>query len=243
MKKFLFLICLFILPLSVFWQEITRTSLKNKFGESISIWEYNISNLDADIAAPIGTEGIYDNSIQLLSKEKSWDKKKFTDFVKALKNKNTQKAKELYSKDWKVMSPFLPTCCYFKDYIAFKSLKNWILTLKLSGNWAESFYLEYIFYANNRLFSITWELYFFEEPDKTCINLDDKNCTFSLVYDNTTGSYRTENSKIIKTRHYVNWKTTFRWLMSYWFDNPDKANSYFKKEYDKFIDKMTLIWK
>ena len=58
--------------------------------------------------------------IQNLSKEKGWNKKTFLAFAKALETKDTKKAASLYMKNWKTMSPFLPTCCTFEKVLSVK---------------------------------------------------------------------------------------------------------------------------
>ncbi len=234
MRKFLLLLCLSILPVSAFWQEITLSSLQKKFSAAY-IQEYNIQNLESDIQAPAGSEGTYKNSIQSLSKENTWDKSKFDNFVTALKNKKIKDAQLIYAQNWRTMSPFLPTCCASKKYIAFKNLKNWILALSVSGNWAMGYRFEYIFYANNRLFSILWQDYFEEY-----VGPGQKNML--LIYKTNPKNY-TNKGITIKTIPFVNWESSFQWLMTYWFDNSTKPNSYFKKEYNKFVNYMTMVWK
>ncbi len=233
MKKFLFLL-LFLLPLSTFSQEITLTSLQSKF-RAAYIQEYNLQNLRSDILAQTGSEWIYQNSIQYLSKERSWDKSKFDHFVTALKNKKTEEAALLYDRDWQVISPFLPTCCTWKKYIAFKGLKNGILTLSMGGNGEIGYSFEYIFYTRNRLYSITGQSYFVEE-----LNVDrTKNAT--LKYRSNPKNRKGVILKSIPSKNDRSF--FFSWLMQYWFDNLSVANPRFKYEYNKFVGYMTTIWK
>lgn len=92
---------------------------------------YDVSKLDQDILTTQSDDDIFENSIQALSKEKTWDKQLFLNFVETLRNGDTKKATTIYSKNWKSISPFLPTCCAFNIFLAQKPVEQGIVILTM----------------------------------------------------------------------------------------------------------------
>lgn len=195
MKKLLLIALLFLLPFSTFaWYYNPLTNriddlFRNKWYQDVT---YDVDQLEADIIAKADQNWIYENSIQSLSKEPNWNKQTFLSFVKHLQEKNTKKASEIYQRNWKNISPFLPTCCAFMKYLAFRPMKNWIMTLVVSGNGAKSYRIEYLFAKKepwvNYIYSIsTQEILFLQDKSESIVksyfNNPNKNKEFYRIYD------------------------------------------------------------
>lgn len=182
---------------------------------------YDVSKLDQDILTTKSDDDIFENSIQALSKEKNWDKQLFLNFVEALRNGDTKKATAIYSKNWKSISPFLPTCCAFNIFLAQKPVEQGIVILTMWGNGQVDYSLEYLYYKDGYLHNIRFYTWFMHELDRS-----DK-----LEYcSNSDGSDQCNEIKIQKSSLFM--RQLFR---------NQKRNADFNNEYNKFLEKIKKI--
>lgn len=134
-------------------EKIKKWSVYNeKTGELLFV--YDSDNFDKDIQTfDKNSDWLYENHIQLYSKQKKFNKALSLQFINDIKNWNLQDAEKLLENndlhvvlgkefDWTMISPFYPTCCSFKSYIAAKQYKNGLLWMFISwnGSWGYSFF-------------------------------------------------------------------------------------------------------
>ncbi len=178
-----------------------------------------------------------ENSIQRSSKEKWWRKQNFLDFVNALKVKDTKKAVKIYEKYSDTISPFLPTCCSFRSYIAHKPLQNGILSLVISGQDWINYKLSYTFYKN-------WILYEIELETGFASNID-KDYKYLFYGSDWTYNFEKPVNKMKLHTAFVNtsfFNDYYNETLKSWFTTPSK-NAVFEKRYNQFVSDMSKIWK
>ncbi len=240
-------ICFFLVSGNAYASTLSGDLLEiqNKIGTGYvndyynSVPYYDISRLDQDIKRKQSDwensePGMPENSIQRSSKEKWWKKQNFLNFVNALKTKDTKNAVKLYEKHSDTISPFLPTCCAFQDYISHKPLKNGILSLVISGNGLISYSLTYTFYKHGILYETEMDTGFGSD-----INEEYKILKYSKdsVYTKDDIIYK---SKIKKNSSYFD--ENYNEIIKTWFNTPSK-NKIFEEKYKSFLSDMSKLWK
>lgn len=184
---------------------------------------YDTSLLEQDIInSDLDSDGLPENSIQISSKEKDWNKDNFLNFIKFLSWGNIPEATEIYNKYSSTISPFWPTCCAWSKYDAHKPLKNGILSL--ASWWQENanYMLMYTFYKEGILYEISLPTNYIGYRDEAWNTILQYSGNPPLIKDSTATD--SGNTKLLIS----------------WFNDP-AANKEFAKIYEEFLVDITRI--
>lgn len=241
-------ILLFLVPQFSFASTVSGeiSIIQKKIGSDYAIRSYDISRLDKDIASQESEwwDELPEYSIQRFSKDPTWNKKRFVEFVNYLKSKNTKKAVELFKDNQQVLDVFSPTCCASTYHFAFKPMKNGFASIEAWTQWGWIQYnMSYTYFKDNKVFKITQPLPFrdfiIEDQKRNkeifwyCPKIDYKKPDLWCLWIKYG---EPENYSWMPTEKDIGWPILKRYL-----EKPE-SNKQFKKLYDTFVSNLNKLW-